>query len=79
MISKAEKEVDNESSPTKLFKGEEVGAKNMKASSKTDLSHRRRRSIDNYDDQEDVLDRDLDRPMSEEKVIRKANDAIRKN
>lgn len=54
MISKAEKEVDNES--TKLFKGEEVGGSSSK---KTDLSHRGRRDIDEYE-YEDDLDGGLD-------------------
>ena len=54
MISKAEKEVDNES-PTKLFKNEEVSAgSKMKGSApkKTDLSHRGRRDIDDYESEE---------------------------
>lgn len=43
MISKAEKEVDNES-PTKIFKGEEiVSSSKNKGAKKTDLSHRGRR------------------------------------
>jgi hypothetical protein len=53
VISKAEKEVDNES-PTKLFNGKEIGAKNK--GSKTDLSHRGRRDMDDYDDYEDDID-----------------------
>jgi hypothetical protein len=53
VISKAEKEVDNES-PTKLFNGKEIEAKNK--GSKTDLSHRGRRDMDDYDDYEDDLD-----------------------
>jgi len=78
VISKAEKEVDSESSPNKLFKNEEVGK--SKSLKKTDLSHRGRRDIDDYDqDLDDELDGGMDGSMSEEKVIRKANDAIRKN
>ena len=59
MISKAEKEVDNES--PKLFKGEEVGSSSSKnkGSKKTDLSHRGRRDIDEYE-YEDDLDGGLD-------------------
>ena len=54
MISKAEKEVDNES-PTKLFKNEEVSAgSKMKgnAAKKTDLSHGGRKDIDDYEPEE---------------------------
>lgn len=44
MISKAEKEVDNESPPTKIFKGEEIfSSSKNKGAKKTDLSHRGRR------------------------------------
>lgn len=56
MISKAEKEVDNES-PTKLFKNEEVrdGSKTKgNVAKKTDLSHRGRRDIDDYESEEDT-------------------------
>ena len=78
VISKAEKEVDNES-PNKLFKGDEVGTKN-KGTKKTDLSHRGRRELDDYDSDLDYdLDSGLDSSITEEKVVRKANDAIRKN
>ena len=66
VISKAEKEVDNES--PKLFKGEEI-------KKHTDLSHRARADYADYDlfeDEDDQMD-------NEERVIRKANEAIRKN
>jgi len=56
VISKAEKEVDNES-PTKLFKNEEVsdGSKARgNAAKKTDLSHRGRRDIDDYESEEEM-------------------------
>ena len=75
VISKAEKEVDSDN---KLFKGEEVSPKKLqKAVGKTDLSHRGRRDYDDdiYDDE---LDDDRD-SIHDEKVIRKANDVIRKN
>ena len=68
-------------SPTKIFKGEEIGSSSKKkGAKKTDLSHRGR---NDYDDQEEDLDDDLggglDSSETEEKVIRKANDAIHKN
>lgn len=45
-----------------------------------DLSHRGRRDIDEYEsEQDDELDGRLDSSGSEERVVRKANDAIRKN
>jgi hypothetical protein len=91
VISKAEKEVDKEDGGSsfggkKLFDGEElngISKEKQKGTKKNDLSHRGRRDYDDEFDHDTDIDGDndggLDSTTTEEKVIRKANEAINKN